>query len=76
MKPSRASKVRWDNIGNGVTPEMWTSGACNFRLMQAIEIHSRAKNAGTMLNIGCGYWTNLCLPPRDRKVFVLAVLAN
>ncbi len=44
--------------------------------MQAIEIHSGTKNAGTMVNVGHEYWTNLHLPPRDRKIFVLAVVAN
>ncbi len=30
-------KVRRGNFGNGVTPEMWTSGACNFRSIQATD---------------------------------------
>ncbi len=70
------SKARRGNFGNRVTVAIWTSGACNFRFVQAIKIHSAAKNAGTMMNVGCRFWTNLCLPPGDRKLFVLAVVAN
>ncbi len=39
-------------------------------LVQAIGIHSGAKNAVTMVNVGREFWANPRLPPGDRKIFV------